>query len=1721
MKKFIKISLYSLLSLLLIIVGLIVFLLTPAGQNFVTKQATNFLAEKIKTPFSVGKIKYKIPTSIGIEELLLIDNNKDTLAYLNYLDLRVNMFSLLNNKVNVKSLEIEGAHIYMHRQKNDTFFNYQYIVDAFSSNNKNESTEQSIDTNANSNPLNIEIVKTSIKNTFFRFNDQAGGTDFYVYVKDLMLKPNLVDLNALKFDIEELSINGVKSNLALGQSILPPTPPDTSASSPFLLNINKLKLTNAEYTMDMKSGDPMYLKVKVGELDGKLPKFDLLVQQIDASKLHLSDTRTLLIMGKSISTKEVVKEVEESISVDSLGWRITAQDVKLKNIQYQMDNNNEPVKSKGMDYAHMNVRDLFLVSDFISYTNDTIMGKINQLTLNEKSGLALQEFKTNFIYSNTGAILYDFLLRTPYTTLQNKLAINYKSLDDLSKNLGDLGIDILLENSNIGINDVLLFAPAELGKTLASYKNQNLAISTNLKGKLGNLDIHQLYLAGLNETKIRLNGKLTGLPDADKLRYNLNIGELRTTSQDINPFLPDSVKMMVSIPNRISANGKISGTVTQYAPNLKIMTSDGNAIVNGTIDLNTTGNERYDLTISTADLNLGKILKQDSLLGTLSTNIIVKGNSFDPKKMNTTLDLDVFTAQVLGYNYNSIKGKVNIEQGIAQLFATSADPNLDLTIDGTANLQNQYPELYAHLDMRNVDLLALNFVSDTLKLAGVLDINAPELNIDYPKATITGNELEVTLPGNKLPMDSIFIVASSDSITGQNIVLDIAKMVNLNLTGQIPLTQIPNAYMYHFDKYYHIGDTFERAANYNMLLDGTIRYNPILTRYDRKIKPFDTIKLNSSINPQAFDFYVKAPFLRYGNHKIDSVYVNILEEQDRINYNIGLKKYNNKDEFLMHYPNVSGRLLNDTIYARLRIKDTAAENRFVVGLAVNKDITQENSLTHIRIFKGLMIDYDLWNVNEANNITLGPNGFKVKDFFIKKDNQSIVLNSEVDSFNSPLTVKIDNFKLSTITKIIDPDTLLADGILNTNIVADLNPPIPFIKGNASITDLKVFETPFGNANLNATTKNENTYNALLTIDGNGNNVRLTGDYYLEPVRGNNFNFDLNISPLSLKSVEGLTFGNLKNSSGLLTGNLKLLGTFDKPKISGDLLTDNLQTTVSMINGTFLLPKEKISFTDKGIILDKVSIYDYRNKYATLDGRVLTRDFTSYFLNLNFTANDWSPINSTNKDFEMFYGKLFMSSNINLKGNATAPTITGDITVHDSTKLAFALIDSDPQIEETEGVVKFYDSRYPDVGWDEDSIDNVLNRVRFSQTAQMNVNVGVEKKAEFNLIIDPSTGDNLLVNGEAALNAQIAPNGTIGLAGNYALDDGYYELSFPPVKRKFKIQQGSVITLAGDPLDATVDITAVYKANVAPYDLVEKQVSNPADLVYYKQRLPFDVLLKLNGKALSPNITFDIVLPDGVSSVSSDVANTVQNKLSTLRTNNSEINKQVFALIVLNRFITDETFSSSNVVNVEYIARQSVSRFLSAQLNNLAGQFVSGLDINMDLEASEDYTTGQKVNRTDLNISASKSLFDDRLSITLGNDFLIEGNNNVGGKSSGIPGNLSADYKLTEDGKYILRGYRKNELQNLIDGYVVETGLGFRYSLQYNKFKYLFMNQEKLKERYRKYLEEERKIIEEKNKQTETNSQDKEEKPISSNEKAPVAILPQVIRAVFQHQNTAS
>jgi translocation and assembly module TamB len=243
--------------------------------------------------------------------------------------------------------------------------------------------------------------------------------------------------------------------------------------------------------------------------------------------------------------------------------------------------------------------------------------------------------------------------------------------------------------------------------------------------------------------------------------------------------------------------------------------------------------------------------------------------------------------------------------------------------------------------------------------------------------------------------------------------------------------------------------------------------------------------------------------------------------------------------------------------------------------------------------------------------------------------------------------------------------------------------------------------------------------------------------------------------------------------------------------------------------------------------------------------------------------------------------------------------------------------------------------------------DTVKRHKLAAGSDINVNITVDKNAQFTLIIDKASGDFLSVKGDASINAAITPGGAITLNGSYELHSGTYQLNYNFVKRKFAIKDGSTISFGGDPVKGTdLDVTAVYTARIPPFDLVENEVTDQSQLNYYKQSLPFNVDLYMKGQVLTPSLTFDVELPEnGVYPISADQVELIQGKLQQVRADTADLNKQVFAALVLGRFVSDDPFTSGASSTYSNMALQSVSTFIGEQLNQAAGKLVKGVDIS--------------------------------------------------------------------------------------------------------------------------------------------------------------------------------
>jgi autotransporter translocation and assembly factor TamB len=558
-------------------------------------------------------------------------------------------------------------------------------------------------------------------------------------------------------------------------------------------------------------------------------------------------------------------------------------------------------------------------------------------------------------------------------------------------------------------------------------------------------------------------------------------------------------------------------------------------------------------------------------------------------------------------------------------------------------------------------------------------------------------------------------------------------------------------------------------------------------------------------------------------------------------------------------------------------------------------------------------------------------------------------------------------------------------------------------------------------------------------------------------------------------MEGALATFVSDASGTITGNIAVRGTTTQPKVQGALNFNKASISTLVLGGPLTIDNEKLSVTENGFVFDAFSIRDSANNALTIDGNVSTTNFINYKFGLDVDADNFRAVNTTSKDNKLYYGQLYMSTNLHIGGTEAAPIVDGSLSINDATNFTIVLPQAQPGVVQREGIVEFVNFDAPEndtLFAAYDSLNQTSNPLGFDITA----NINISKVANFNIVVDAANGDFLNIKGGGQLSAGLDPSGKISLTGDYEIEQGSYQLSFNFLQRKFEIEKGSKITWLGEPTSAQLAVTAIYVANTAPLDLVQDQVvENQRN--FYLQKLPFQILLKIGGELMKPEITFDVVLPqDRNYNVGAEVISTVNTRLIQLRQEPSELNKQVFAVLLLNRFVGENPFESGGGgFNAGALARQSVSKLLTEQLNSLAGSLINGVDLNFDVASSDDYTTGERRDRTDLNVGLSKRLLNNRLTVTVGSNFQLEGPQQTNQSSNNIAGNVSVNYQVSKDGRYMLRFYRKNDYQAVADGYVIETGLGFSMTVDYNRFREVLHPKKVQQEREQRRLERERKI----------------------------------------------
>jgi len=210
-KKILKAILWVAVTLVLLFIIIAVLIQIPVIQNKIVHFATSFISSKTHTRVEIKNINISFPKTVVIEGIFLEDIQKDTLFFAGKAKINITLYDLISSNIAINSFALENANINLYRTGNDSLFNYNFLLKAFSD-------TTTITTNPKSaSKWTFSIIKASLKNIRFRYDDAFGGMNVTAVLGNLESKMDKTDITKSIYSIDELQIERLKAYVQMNK----------------------------------------------------------------------------------------------------------------------------------------------------------------------------------------------------------------------------------------------------------------------------------------------------------------------------------------------------------------------------------------------------------------------------------------------------------------------------------------------------------------------------------------------------------------------------------------------------------------------------------------------------------------------------------------------------------------------------------------------------------------------------------------------------------------------------------------------------------------------------------------------------------------------------------------------------------------------------------------------------------------------------------------------------------------------------------------------------------------------------------------------------------------------------------------------------------------------------------------------------------------------------------------------------------------------------------------------------------------------------------------------------------------------------------------------------------------------------------------------------------------------------------------------------------------
>jgi hypothetical protein len=1616
---------------------------TPSVQNYITQRAASFLSEKIDSRFSVGHIELEFFNRLQLREVYLEGLDRDTLAYIGLLEARLDVFAPLRQEIGVEGIQLEDAYVNLKRGA-DSLYNFQFLVDAFA-------TDAPVDTSAGP-PWTFDLNALQLRRVRVSIADSIAHSNLFLNTQKLDSRIKSLDLAAQKIDIR--SITG--ADTYFNYSVKNTTPPaidtlEAGNSAPLLF----------PYTgWDLTAGTLQLENVDIGFDD--FNQVPLPQGQFDPSHLHI-DGLNLQLEAFAWDSTQLIGQIEQLAFREMNGFDLQAlrgellmtdQEISIQKLELQTPLSRVPGAELSIQYPSfsslpdfvdqgrfmMDFSPSFLAPQDLAYWTGPIpylkKDISEQLEFRGRAegrvdDIRLQSFEFRLGAAASGAITG-----------------SVKGLPDIDQ----LQFDAQLKQLRVAYQPFMqLTENLPLPEGLNTWKW--VEAEARAQGRINNIRLSALTLRTDKTTFLSANARVRGLPDTEQLTFEAEIEDLITHMEELQAFAPDSLPPTARRLERIHYQGRASGSLYAYQLNGRLGTGRGTLVQDMSIEFNEDfSNATYSGNGSLKQFELGKLLGDTTTFGPLTLSFELDGKGLTLEDIDTKFDIKASALRFRGYTYTTFETRGHLQQKDFDGYAYIDGPHMSVSLDGYASLKDTLPVINMSVLVDTLNLYELGYYPEPLALSAKLDIATTGNTLDDIEGQVTTGQLYLSNDRDTYQTDTILFKAQKQN-DGKRALNFRADFANASLKGDYKIEELSDIVIEFVDGFFPVRKLLspempeDDPAVSPMLASHDFELGfylseplPLINIFVPELTALDTAALTGKFNSEQkiLQLNLDVPRMEYNGLAFDSINLNTQGNPERLRQTAYVQRVSNESQELIRAIGLEAAMYEDSLFLDLEAdRRPDSPPKFALHL-LN---TARNDRYRLHINPPFLINRQKWSVPDNNRIIFSDSFLEFHNFMLERDQQAIVIQSQdkpADADFAPIRIDIRNFQLSEIARLIDYEESFLDGVLEGSTTLSRPDTSYLFDANLRVEDLTLSEAKAGDLQILANTSSDNqSVDVSLKLAGKQNDVDLSGKYILPD---NQLDFELDAPRIQMQLLDFFAMGFIDESQGRLGARLDIGGSVTLPEVEGELSLDSASTVVEYLQSRYLIKDHTIKISKNKVDFGNMELTDPTGSTAIFSGDVRHENFENIRLDLSFDAPSFQVLNTKSSDNDLFYGKVVVDINADITGLLENPRVNVNATTLSGTRLTALPLSEQTALTKEDYIIYGTPAEY--------RADTLKQAQELYQQPNFGfnllLNLTLTSDAQIIVLIDPATGDQLKARGVSNLIVEMDQAGNLSTTGEIRVVSGAYYLNYEGlVKRTFNIQEGSEINLPGNPLNARFDITASYETRVSPFELIRGQAQLEGDAASIaKRRQPFLVLMMLDGTLAQPAISFDIQLKDQQAS---PISNTIIQKLAQIRENQSELNKQVFGLLLFNSFII-ESGSPVNLASAsENIALNSVSNFLSNQLNQLADKYVKGVELDIGLESyTSNFSDQSSASTTEVQLGLSKALFDDRLVVQVGSNLGIDEENNTGQTNTNLTGSFLLEYKLDEDGRYRLRVFRRPDYDLFNEANAVRTGAGIIY-----------------------------------------------------------------------------